>query len=224
MSVTGLPWVARDSVERVRYRARRTAFIARLRVHAFWQRATVELDVARNVKLGKDVRAKLTARTHNVLRIGPSSMIGDRTLFVLGGGRIELADWVDIRRDAVLNVAGRLTIGGRNLIQPGLSIHCDEAITVGRMAGLGERVSLIDSAHFFTGPDDAFVDNMKTGPIEIGYNAWLGAKATVGRNVRIGDHCVVGANSMVVRDAPAGHLVSGVPADTVRRIVPWLDE
>jgi len=224
MRVTGLPWAAKRKTELAHYALRRRLFMARVRVHAFWQRSTIELDVSPDVKLGREVRATIEPRTNNVIRIGPNCSIGDRMLFVLGGGQIELGDWVEFRRDTVLTVAGQLVLEGKNVLQPGVAIHCDESIIIRRMAGIGERTTIVDSAHYFTGPDDWMGDNLKTGPIEICYNAWLGAKVTVGRNVTIGHHAVVAANALVVEDVPPGYLASGVPAVAVRRIVPWLDD
>jgi acetyltransferase-like isoleucine patch superfamily enzyme len=224
MRLTGLPWLAKRRFEQTQYRVRRAAFIARIRVHAFWQRSSVELDLAPDLKLGKEVRATVAPRTRNVIRIGPNCIVGERMLFVLGGGHIEFGDWVEIRRDTVFTVAGRLVLEGKNVLQPGIAIHCDESVVVRRMVGIGERATIVDSAHYFTGPDDWMGDNLKTGPIEIGYNAWLGAKVTVGRNVTVGHHAVVAANALVVEDMPPGYLATGVPAAPVRRIVPWLDD
>ncbi|MBV9412266.1 MAG: hypothetical protein JO148_11765 [Acidimicrobiia bacterium] len=224
MRVTGLPWAAKRQTELAHYALRRRVFMARLRIHAFWQRATIELDLSPDVKLGRDVRATIEPRTHNVIRVGPNCSIGDRMLFVLGGGQIELGDWVVFRRDTVLTVAGRLVVEGKNVLQPGIAIHCDESVIIRRLVGIGERTTIVDSSHYFTGPDDWMGDNLKTGPIEICYNAWLGAKVTVARNVTIGHHAVVAANALVVEDVPPGYLASGVPAAIVRRIVPWLDD
>jgi acetyltransferase-like isoleucine patch superfamily enzyme len=224
MRVTGLPWAAKRKTELAHYALRRRVFMARIRVHAFWQRSTIELDLSPDVKLGREVRATIEPRTHNGIRIGPNCSIGDRMLFVLGGGQIELGDWVEFRRDTVLTVAGHLVVEGKNILQPGIAIHCDESVIIRRMAGIGERTTIVDSSHYFTGPDDWMGDNLKTGPIEICYNAWLGAKVTVARNVTIGHHAVVAANALVVDDVPPGYLASGVPAAAVRRIVPWLDD
>lgn len=224
MRVTRLPFAAKRQVDHSIFALRRAAFITRLKVHAFWQRATVDVDISPDVKLGRDVRATVEPRTRNVLRVGPNCSIADRTLFVLKGGQVEVGDWVDMRRDTVLTVAGRLVFEGRNLVQPGIAIHCDESVIVRQMVGLGERTTIVDSSHFFTGPDDAITDNVKTGPVEIGYNAWLGAKVTVARNVNIGHHAVIAANSLVVDDIPPGYLASGVPAAALRRVVPWMED
>ncbi len=52
----------------------------------------------------------------------------------------------------------------------------------------------------------------ETAPIKIGRNVWVGAKATILMGVTIGDNAIVGANSVVTRDVPAGATVAGAPA------------
>ena len=218
-------WQLKERVETGLWGIRRTTFIARVRAHAFWQRAEVRLDLAPNVRIERRVRASVVPRTRNVLRMGSSTSIGESTLFVLGGGEIRLGEWVDVRRGVVLTVTGTLSMEGRNLLQPDVAIHCDDRVTLRAMAGLGERTTVIDSVHYFTAPDDHFLDNTKTGPIELGYNSWIGAKATIGRNVTIGEYAVVAANSLVLEDVPAGHLAAGVPAKVVRPVrLPWLED
>jgi acetyltransferase-like isoleucine patch superfamily enzyme len=215
-------WIAKHTVDRAPSRVRRRLLLARVQLHAFWQRAEIEVDVAPTAKVGRGVRVVLTPRTHNRLRIGPYSSIGDRGLVNLNGGEIVFEDWVDMRRDCVLTVAGRLTMEGLNVLQPGIGIHCDESITLKRMASVGERVTIIDSVHYYTAPDEFFADNVRTGKIVVGYNAWVGAKATIGRNVTIGDFSVVAGNALVLDDVPSGHLASGVPAQVIRPVrLPW---
>jgi acetyltransferase-like isoleucine patch superfamily enzyme len=57
---------------------------------------------------------------------------------------------------------------------------------------------------------------MRTAPIHIGDNVWIGAKATITRGVTIGDNAVVGANSVVTGDVPADAVYAGAPARLIR--------
>jgi acetyltransferase-like isoleucine patch superfamily enzyme len=50
------------------------------------------------------------------------------------------------------------------------------------------------------------------GPVRIGDCTHVGSQAVVLRGVTIGDHCVVGAHSLVNRDIPAYTVAFGVPA------------
>ena len=59
------------------------------------------------------------------------------------------------------------------------------------------------------------------GSIVIGENAWVGADVFVGPRVTIGDLCVVGARSVVVRDLPARTVCVGNPCRPIKpRIEP----
>lgn len=214
----------KDAFDRMVWRWRRAALLARLRTHAFWKRAEVTVDIAPDLVLGRGVRIGLTPRSRNVIRIGRGCSLGDRTLLALDNGEILLGDWVDIRRDAFFRVSGRLVFEGRHMLQPGIAIHCDGEITLKPLASLGDRVTLADSVHFYTEPDVWGIDNLKTGHIVLGYNVMVFANATIGRNVTMGDHSALAASSLLLTDLPAGHMATGVPATDVRSLnLPWLD-
>ena len=64
--------------------------------------------------------------------------------------------------------------------------------------------------------------NIQLGPVEIGNNSLIAAKATVARNSKVGDFCIVAGNSVVTGEVPSGHLASGVPAKVVKELdLPW---
>ena len=52
--------------------------------------------------------------------------------------------------------------------------------------------------------------------IEIGKDVWLGAHVGVKDGVRIGDHAVIGMNSMVTKDVNMNEIVAGNPAKFIR--------
>lgn len=51
----------------------------------------------------------------------------------------------------------------------------------------------------------------------IGDDVWIGAGAKIMGGVRIGPHCVIGANAVVLDDIPAHHTAVGVPARAAPR-------
>jgi acetyltransferase-like isoleucine patch superfamily enzyme len=201
--------------------ARRRAVLARTRAAATWAHATVRLDVAPDVRIGAGVRVAFKPWSHNVLSIGPGSSLEDRVLIQLKGGTIQFGDHIEVRRDCVLNVAGTLVAEGDNPISWGSVIHCSTDVRLARMVGIAEHVTLADSSHFFTEPDQHFWHNVRTGTIAIGRNTWICPKVTVTRDVEIGAYCIVAAGSVVVADVPDGSLASGVPATHRPLPLPW---
>lgn len=203
-------------------RARRRRLLMRVRLDAFWHRAVVRMVIAPDVRMGRDVRITVVPRTSSELSVGSGSLLGEGVRIRLEGGRLLVGEHSELRRNVSLVVGGVLRLDGRNLLQAGCSLHCARSVTVGARAVLSEYTTVVDSAHHYTTPEQWFLDNVKTGPVEIGADTWIGAKATISRGVTVGDHAIVAANSLVTRDVPAGQLASGVPAEVSRPVdLPW---
>ena len=211
-----------DAVVDAARRANRAAFVARARAAASWSRADLTLVVAPDVRVGRHVEVRVQPGTVNVLRIGEGCLLDDGVRIQLKGGTVELGPRVDVRRHVLMNVAGHLVCEGDNLVSWGAILHCVNDVRVGRQSVISERVTLVDSSHFFTTEDDPVLHNVRPGSVVVGRNTWVAAKATLARGSRVGDHCIVSANSLVTGEVPDGHLASGVPATVVRPLdLPW---
>lgn len=206
-------------------RARRMMLIARVRASALWHRATIDLDLAADLKVGRDVRITVEPRTHNVLKIGPRSYVQDRVTIMLKGGTVVFGPECGLRHGALLNVSGHVEFVDTNVLSWGCVLHCAESVRLEKYAGAAEHVTIADSTHYFTEADTYFYNNVRTEPIVIGENTWLCPKATITSGVRIGAHCIIASNSVVTDDVPDGHLASGVPASFMRPLrLPWAEE
>lgn len=54
------------------------------------------------------------------------------------------------------------------------------------------------------------------GPVIIGKNCFVGMRVTILPGVTLGDHCVVGAHSVVTRSFPERSMVAGAPARLIK--------
>lgn len=219
--VVGAARRAAPSVSRADAQVRRAAFVLRARAAAALAGATVELDIAPDLQVGRDVRVTFQRGSHNVLKIGVASRLDDRVLVMLKGGVIELGDRVEVRRDVILNVAGRLHVEGDTPISWGSVIHCSQSVTLERMSGIAEQVTVADSSHYFTTPEQHFWHNVRTGSVRVGSNTWICPKVTLARGADVGSWCIVGSNTVVTGTVPDGHLASGVPAQLRPLPLPW---
>jgi len=59
------------------------------------------------------------------------------------------------------------------------------------------------------------IEELRTGQVQIGKNAMIGANSTILPGVHIGEGAVVSACSLVNKDIPAGAFVGGVPAKSL---------
>lgn len=92
-------------------------------------------------------------------------------------------------------------------------------LTIGDRVSIAPRVTLVTSSH----PNHSRIRDfapISAGPIVIEADAWLGTGCVILPGVRIGRGAVVGANSVVLRDVPALHVVGGQPARTIRELTP----
>lgn len=100
-------------------------------------------------------------------------------------------------------------------------ITCVNYISIGDDCLTGKYVTISDNSHGNTdkesltkAPKDRPV--VSKGGVKIGYNVWIGDKATILPGVTIGDGVVVAANSVVTKDVPAYCVVAGIPAKVVK--------
>lgn len=128
--------------------------------------------------------------------IGANTRIYEIQLFNLKDGfkNLRIADNVHIGPGCRLDLEGRLTIGSRSTLSPGVTIltHADPG------CHHGSRLTAWYPPH--------------TKEVVIGSDCWLGANVTVLAGVKIGDLAIAAAGSVVTADVPSGFLVAGVPA------------
>lgn len=106
----------------------------------------------------------------------------------------------------------RLMLAPRSMVGPGVIIYNLARVSIGRGANLSQNCHLCAGSHDYTQWSMPLV----TRPITIAENAWLGADVFVGPGVTVGELCVVGARSVVVRDLPARKVCVGHPCRPVK--------
>jgi acetyltransferase-like isoleucine patch superfamily enzyme len=137
------------------------------------------------------------------------------------GARLVIGRGTSIMRDANLQVRGVLSIGANVFINRDVHIVARESVTIGDGCLFGERVSIHDENHVNSDPDVPVTkQGLRSAPVHIGSDVWLGANVVVLSGVSIGDRAVVAAGSVVTKDVPAGALAGGVPARVLRAAHP----
>ena len=90
-------------------------------------------------------------------------------------------------------------------------------ITFGDNVLIGPDCTFVTATHP-TDPQKRLEGYQRFKPISVGNNVWFGAGVTVCPGVSIGDNCVIGAGSVVVKDIPADSVAAGNPCRMIRKV------
>jgi acetyltransferase-like isoleucine patch superfamily enzyme len=122
----------------------------------------------------------------------------------------------------VVSKSGTLTIGNHVGIS-GTAIVCWNKITIEDNVKIGGGVVIYDTDFHSldyrerTAIPEKFT-NVKTNPVLIKKNAFIGAHTTILKGVTIGNNSIIGAGSVVTRNIPDNEIWAGNPARFVRRV------
>jgi acetyltransferase-like isoleucine patch superfamily enzyme len=113
---------------------------------------------------------------------------------------------------------GEIRLGDRVGIGYEVQISAARSIVIEDDVAIGRGVVIMDHVHDYRHLDVSIFEAPLTAPlpIRIGKGSFLGAHCMIGPGVRIGEHSIVAANSVVVNEVPAFSMAMGNPARVVR--------
>ena len=113
-----------------------------------------------------------------------------------------------------INIGNHVDIGNDTFIS------ANNDIKIGNHVIMAPYVFITDHDHGFYQTDKNLHQQPLTqnGHVSIGDNVFLGTKCSILKNVSIGQHSVVGANSVVTQNVPAFSIVAGNPAKIIKKI------
>jgi putative colanic acid biosynthesis acetyltransferase WcaF len=166
-----------------------------------------------------DIAARLCwgAVQATLFRWSPRPWHGFRArLLRLFGADIPEPGEIVIFPTAMILFPRKLSLAPRSMVGPRVVVYNLATISLKRGANVSQN------CHLCAGTHDYNRWSMPTlaEPITIGENAWLGADVFVGPGVSIGELCVVGARSVVVKDMPARTVCAGNPCRVIKDRVP----
>jgi acetyltransferase-like isoleucine patch superfamily enzyme len=166
--------------------------------------------------IGKNVRINV----RGTFELGRCSVIQDNCVIECesfkSGEYLFMASNVEVGRGGNTNKDSICNIGNHVGIFENTVINVNSAVTIGNDVGIGADVmiwthgSWLDITKGF--PADF-------GPVTIGNNVWLPARSIVLPNISIGDNTVIGINSVITKNIPAGCMAAGIPCKVLKENV-----
>lgn len=146
--------------------------------------------------------AQMTARLRTLASLfgalGTNPEI-DAPFFCEYGQHIHIGDDFVAGPNCVLTDVGKITIGDRVRLGPGVHLYA-----VARPFDPAQRAEGLEQA----------------APISIGDDVWVGGGTIVNPGISIGAGTTIGSGSVVLEDVPAGVFACGNPCQVVRELAP----
>ena len=161
-------------------------------------------------------RSRLGSLGRRSVIFKPMMVVGARGLHI--GSQTVIRDFarLEIIRRPELGWDASLRIGNRVNIEQGSHIVCQCDVTIDDDVSITPYCAIVDTHHPYDPPDvtPKIGNRLPTERsfVHIGAGTFIGLRATIMPNVRIGRCCVIGAGSVVTKDIPDFSIAVGSPA------------
>lgn len=156
----------------------------------------------------------------------PSLQINRHSGLVSLGNNVVFNSYTDQSwnsRCKLIVLANAILTVGNNSGMNGVMVYCSRSVQIGDNVKIGGGTRISDSNHHSLGflsrrnpaEDCKYV---KSAPIIIGDDVFIGANCYIGKGVSIGDRSIVAAGSVVVKSIPSDEIWGGNPAKFIRKI------
>lgn len=144
--------------------------------------------------------------------------------FIFGDSLIISSYGVDVMENSHITVCENATLTfGNNSGISSTSIYCAEKIEIGDYVNIGAGCFIMDTNFHSTNwrhRKDRTLDiaNAKSAPVKIDDFVFVGARSIICKGVHIGEHSIISAGSVVVKDVPANEVWGGNPAVKIKAV------
>ena len=173
-----------------------------------------------NVNYGKNM--KIVGRLRLRMTQDASILIGDNFLAFSG-----FNSTIDSGHKNVLSaIGGAKIIIHDNVGITSTSIYCQKRVEIGNHVLIGADTIIMDTnfhsmdyAIRGTGKEGPkYAGTVKTSPVLIGDNVFIGTRCVINKGVSIGEGAVIAAGSVVCKNVPAWEVWGGNPAQFIKKI------
>jgi len=143
--------------------------------------------------------------------------------WVVGAGHVAIGErvlilhgmWLAVEKPAWSLPAPVVRIGDGVAIRPYCTISAAESIVIEDEVVISAFTTVIDSDHTMGPRENVLSNPLKTSPVRIGRGTWIGERVGILRGSTIGEHSVIGTNSVVRGEIPPYSVAVGAPARVV---------
>jgi len=147
-----------------------------------------------------------------LFRYSPNPFHGWRA-FLLKIFGADLGKGVHVYPNVKIWAPWNLKLGDESGIANGAIIYSQGKITIGKRCVISQGAHLVAGTHDYNHPGFPLI----VRPIVIGDYVWIAAEAFIHPGIAIGNGCIIGARSVVVRDMPEWMVCTGHPCMPIKK-------
>ena len=152
------------------------------------------------------------------VRIGEGGCVGARLLFESDQGEITIGDGCYISSRVSLVSRNSIRIGNHVALAWGATVYDHDSQSLDPVRRREAYASFNRHFRDRTTYDEIDWSDVRSAPIVIEDDAWIGFEAVILKGVTIGRASIVGARSVVTQDVPPYTVVAGNPARVVKTL------
>jgi|SRR6218665_3560032 len=147
------------------------------------------------------------------LHLTPESIVVGKRVFIWKNARIE-----GVKKYQSESFSPQIIINDGVSIQQNIHLTCAEFVEIGKNTAIAANVSITDIHHPYDNIDMPIEhQNIKTKPVFIGENCKIYNNSVIMQGTSIGNHCTIGANSVVSGKFDNYCVIVGAPARVIKR-------
>jgi maltose O-acetyltransferase len=125
---------------------------------------------------------------------------------------------VNVHRLARFGSGKNIQIGNKSNLGFNIYVNGRGGVNIGDNVLMGHDIIIYSGTHTFKSLDVPIQEqDMRYEPVYIGDDVWIGARTIIMPGITIGKGCVIGANSVVVKDIEPYSVAAGSPARIIKK-------
>jgi maltose O-acetyltransferase len=123
---------------------------------------------------------------------------------------------VNIRPRVYFGSGRNISIGNYSMMGQDSIIGSTAKVVIGDDVMMGPEAFIYTSNHGMEAGTPMRLQPLKSAPVRIGNDVWIGARCIILPGVTVADGAVLAAGAVVTSDVPANAIVGGVPAKVLK--------
>ena len=123
-----------------------------------------------------------------------------------------------INKDTKIMSVNSITVGSNVTISFGVMIYDHDSHSLDYRDRQNDILKILDTEKLDNDIENKNWDCVKSAPIVIGDNVWIGFQAAILKGVTVGEGAIIAAKAVVTKNVPAWSVVAGNPAKVVKEL------